>query len=109
MKQNILNFKNEIKALVKEQKVNKLNRKTDRLPENFVRTKPAWQAAEDANSLKYTLECAYMAYAILRGKDDEFLSRIDNDWEYIKSCYQTSKFIDKYGDESPESAAGDAA
>lgn len=109
MKANILKFKNDIKALVEEQKVNKLNRKTDRLPENFVRTKPAWQAAEDVKSLKYTLECAYMAYAILRGKDDEFLSKIDNDWEYIKSCYQTRKFVDKYADENPESVAGEAA
>lgn len=99
MKANILNLKNTIKSLVEEQKVNKLNRKTVKLPENFTRTKEPWDADNDANNLRYVLRCAYMAYAIIRGKNDEFLSKIDKDWDYIKDSYQTTKFLDKYGTE----------
>ena len=108
MKANILNFKNEIKSLVAEQKVNKLNRKTVHLPENFKRTKETWRATMDAQNLSYDLRCAYMAYAILRGKDDEFLSKIDNDWESIKNSYTTKQFLKKHEENSTESVSAAA-
>lgn len=108
MKANILNLKNEIKSLAEEQKVNKLNRKTTYLPENFKRTKPSWEATMDACALGARLRCAYMAYAILRGKGDEFLARIDADWETTKESYTTRKYLSAYGDDQTEKS-GEAA
>ena len=100
MKANILNLKNKIKSLVEEQKVNKLNMKDTYLPENFKRTKECWRATMDAQSLGYKLRCAYMAYAILRGKDDGFIAGIDRDWETIKDSYPTRQYLSAYEKES---------
>jgi hypothetical protein len=70
METSIINLKNYIKELNKEQKADKLQRKTVHLPENFVRTKEPWDAADDVLSRREKLRMLYKIYEIWREKED---------------------------------------
>lgn len=69
MKDSILNLKDFIKELNKEQRFDKIQRKTERFPENLKRTKSAWEAAEDVRSRTEELRMLYKIYEIWREKE----------------------------------------
>lgn len=69
MKQAILNLKNYIKELNKEQKSDKIQRKTVHVPEGFIRIKKAKTAAEDVRDRKETLRMLYRIYEEWREKE----------------------------------------
>jgi hypothetical protein len=104
MKANILALKNNIKSLVEEQKVMKLNRKTVHLPEGFVRTTDPCSATWKHEANRYELRVKYLVYAYLRGKDEAFMKEIDKDWNSIFGSYVFEKYLNEYDESKFESS-----
>lgn len=111
MKQAILNLKNYIKELNKEQKSDKIQRKTVHVPEGFKRTKDPRDAAMDVQDRREKLRMLYRIYEEWREKEttadpnfNEWLE--DGWWSSRKSRYSNlkSEVWDKFTESSEPEA-----
>lgn len=95
MKANISRMKNDIKVLVKEQRITKANRKTV----NFVgeRIMSPSSANWDAMANRDKLRQMYQAYAILRFKDPKSHELRDgDDYQKFEDNKEVEKLVEHY-------------